>query len=112
MPTPVVIRPEIALSTDALAFTAVQGGDAPPAQTVSVWNAMRQVDMPFTVSSNTNWLSFSPTSASSNSPQAAVQVRVSADASRAEGGDVQRRYRHQRKRGIEHAAVSCPSRSP
>ena len=85
-PTPVVVVPEIALSTDALAFTAVQGGDAPPGQTVSVWNAMRLVDMPFTVSSNTNWLSFSPASASSNSPQAMVRVQVSADASGLKAG--------------------------
>jgi len=83
---PVVVVPEIALSTDTLAFTAVQGGDAPPSQTVSVWNATRLVDMPFTVSSNTNWLSFSPASASSNSPQAAVQVRVSADTSGLKAG--------------------------
>ena len=83
---PVVVVPEIALSTDDLAFTAVQGGDAPPVQTVSVWNAMRQVDMPFTVSSNTNWLSFSPASASSHSPQARVRVQVSADASGLKAG--------------------------
>ena len=80
-PAPVAIVPEIVLSTDTLAFTAVQGGDNPAAQMFSVWNAARLVDMPFTVSSNTNWLSFSPASALSNSPQARVRVQVSVDAS-------------------------------
>ncbi len=86
IPTPVVIEPEVDLSTDTLAFAAVQGGDAPPAQTFTVWNAMRQVDMPFSLSSNTNWLSFSPASASSNGPRARVTVSVSADASRLNPG--------------------------
>ena len=76
-----VIHPEIVLSTDALEFTAVQGGGSPPAQPVSVWNSKQRVNMPFTVSSSTSWLSFSPTSASSNSPQARVRVQVSANTS-------------------------------
>ena len=80
-PAPVAIVPEIVLSTDTLAFTGVQGGDNPAAQMFSVWNAARLVDMPFTVSSNTNWLSFSPASALSNSPQARVRVQVSVDVS-------------------------------
>ena len=80
-PTPVVIRPEVGLSTNTLAFTATQGGDAPAAQTFTVWNTVRQTDMPFTLSSAENWLSFSPASASSNSPQSRVTVSVSADAS-------------------------------
>jgi len=75
------IHPEIVLSTDALEFTAVQGGGSPPAQPVSVWNSKQRVNMPFTVSSSTSWLSFSPTSASSNSPQARVRVQVSANTS-------------------------------
>ena len=86
VPTPVVIQSEVTLSTDTLAFTAVQGGDAPPAQTFTVWNAMRQVDMPFALSSAANWLSFSPSSASSNGPRARVTVSVSADASGLEAG--------------------------
>ena len=86
IPTPVVIQPEVGLSTNTLAFTAVQGGDAPPAQTFTVWNAVRQTDMPFTLSSAANWLSFSPASAASNSPQARVTVSVSVDASGLEAG--------------------------
>ncbi len=79
--TPDVIRPEVGLSTNFLTFTAAQGGDSPPAQTFTVWNTVRQTDMPFTLSSNASWLSFSPRTASSNSPQARVSVRVSANAS-------------------------------
>ena len=79
--TPDVIRPEVGLSTNFLTFTAAQGGDAPPAQTFTVWNTMRDTDMPFTLSSSASWLSFSPRTASSNSPQARVSVRVSANAS-------------------------------
>ena len=79
--TPDVIRPEVGLSTNFLTFTAAQGGDAPPAQTFTVWNTMRQTDMPFTLSSDASWLSFSPRTAASNSPQARVSVRVSANAS-------------------------------
>ena len=85
-PIPTPSGSEIITSTDALAFTAVQGGDNPPAQMVSVWNAARLVDMPFTVSSNSNWLSFSPSSASSNSPFARVRVQVSVDASGLKAG--------------------------
>ena len=79
--TPDVIRPEVGLSTNFLTFTAAQGGDAPAAQTFTVWNTMRDTDMPFTLSSSASWLSFSPRTASSNSPQARVSVRVSANAS-------------------------------
>ena len=79
--TPDVIRPEVGLSTNFLTFTAAQGGDSPAAQTFTVWNTMRQTDMPFTLSSDANWLSFSPRTAASNSPQARVSVRVSANAS-------------------------------
>ncbi len=79
--TPDVIRPEVGLSTNFLTFTAAQGGDAPAAQTFTVWNTMRDTDMPFTLSSDASWLSFSPRTASSNSPQARVSVRVSANAS-------------------------------
>jgi len=85
-PIPTPSGSEIITSTDALAFTAVQGGDNPAAQMVSVWNAARLVDMPFTVSSNSNWLSFSPASASSNSPFARVRVQVSVDASGLKAG--------------------------
>ena len=86
VPTPTPIPSQIILSTDTLAFTAVQGGDTPTAQTISMWNAIRETDMQFTVSSNTDWLSFSPTSSSSNGPQLRVQVRVSADASGLKAG--------------------------
>ena len=79
--TPDVIRPEVGLSTNFLTFTAAQGGDSPPAQTLTVWNTVRQTDMSFTLSSDANWLSFSPRTASSNSPQARVNVRVSVNAS-------------------------------
>ena len=79
--TPEPPRPEVGLSTNFLTFTAARGGDSPPSQTFTVWNAERQTEMPFTVSSDTSWLSFSPRSASSNSPQARVTVRVSANAS-------------------------------
>ena len=79
--TPDVIRPEVGLSSNFLTFTAAQGGDSPASQTFTVWNTVRQTDMPFTLSSNARWLSFSPRSASSNSPQARVSVRVSANAS-------------------------------
>ena len=85
-PIPTPSGSEIITSTDALAFTAVQGGDNPAAQMVSVWNAARLVDMPFTVSSNSNWLSFSPSSASSNSPFARVRVQVSVDVSGLKAG--------------------------
>ena len=86
IPTPVVIQPEVGLSTNFLTFTAAQDGDAPPAQTFTVWNAVRQVDMPFALSSAANWLSFSPASAASNSPQARVTVSVSVDASGLDAG--------------------------
>ena len=79
--TPDVIRPEVGLSTNFLTFTAAQGGDSPASQTFTVWNTVRNTDMPFTLSSDASWLSFSPRTASSNSPQARVSVRVSANAS-------------------------------
>ena len=84
--TPEEPRPEVGLSTNFLTFTATRGGDSPPSQTFTVWNTERQTEMPFTVSSDASWLSLSPRSASSNSPQARVTVRVTANASRLDAG--------------------------
>ena len=84
--TPAPPRPEVGLSTNFLTFSAARGGDSPPAQTFTVWNTERQTEMPFTVSADASWLSLSPRSASSNSPQAQVTVRVSANASGLDAG--------------------------
>ena len=83
LPTPIPVSgiASMVISTDNLAFTAVQGGANPPMQSVSVWNARQPVNMPFNVSSETSWLSFSPASAESNSPFAKVAVQVSVDIS-------------------------------
>ena len=56
-PTP----PALAVAPAALAFSAVQGGAAPPAQPVSVTNTGGGT-LPFTVSDDAGWLSAAPAS--------------------------------------------------
>ena len=79
--TPEEARPDAGLSTNRLTFTAERGGAAPGAQTFTMWNTLRQSDISFSLSSDTSWLSFSPGTASSDSPQSRVTVTVSTDPS-------------------------------
>lgn len=56
--------PKIWLSTNTMAFTAIQGGADPPSKTFSVRNAGGDV-LRYTIDWSTNWLSVSPSSGES-----------------------------------------------
>ena len=64
--------PALAVTPATLAFSATQGGAAPPAQPVSVTNT-GSGSLPFTVTDDAAWLSASPASGSAN---ATVNVSV------------------------------------
>jgi len=67
--------PIISFRPSSLSFSAVEGGDGPPDQTLEIWNS--GVDtLSWEVSASVDWLGLSPTTGSSTGEEDAVTVSV------------------------------------
>ena len=79
-PPPPPATPRILFAPETVSFEAVEGGDAPEAQTLEVRNR-EDVRMAFDVSDDADWLALSPTSGVSDGPDDEVEISVTADVS-------------------------------
>jgi len=68
-------RPQIAVQPERLIFTADEGKDDPPAQTIQIWNA-GGLTLPWQAQASEAWISISPTSGTSTGNQNDVSVSV------------------------------------
>ena len=70
----------IVFSPESLSFTAVEGGDNPPSQTLEVWNDEKG-EMDFRVTDSALWLYRDPSSGTSDGPRDVIEITVSVDVS-------------------------------
>ena len=75
-----VTPPVIVFSPESLSFTAVEGGDNPPSQTLEVWNDEKG-EMDFRVTDSALWLYRDPSSGTSDGPRDVIEITVSVDVS-------------------------------
>ena len=67
--------PVIAFSSPSFSFTAEEGEDNPPSQTLNIWNAGEGA-LSWSVSSNASWLQLSPSSGTSTGEADSVTLSV------------------------------------
>jgi hypothetical protein len=108
----VATAPMIAFSPSSLSFSAVEGGDKPPDQTLEIWNSGAGT-LSWEVSEAVAWLSLSPTSGSSTGEKDAVTLSV--DISSMTAGDYDAAISISSPEGTRTASVELhigPSEGP
>ena len=101
-----VTPPVIVFSPESLSFTAVEGGDNPPSQTLEVWNDEKG-EMDFRVTDSALWLYRDPSSGTSDGPRDVDRDNRVGGRVRPGSGLVQRDHTANRQRHRKLAAASA-----